>query len=100
MSSALATSRGGNGGGGYLQRAPGPSGLAEVVDLILDKGRVIDAYVRGTRVRIQLLPTDARLVTARVDPSLRFAEAVVRLRLEARCKGLPELLDEGVESGA
>ena len=100
MSSALATTRGGNGGGGYLQRAPGPSGLAEIVDLILDKGLVIDAYVRVSLVGIELLTIDARIVIASVDTYLRFAEAVDRLHLEDRGKGLPELLDEGVESGA
>ena len=98
-SGALATTRGGN-GGGYLQRAPGPSGLAEIVDLILDKGLVIDAYVRVSLVGIELLTIDARIVIASVDTYLRFAEAVDRLHIEDRGKGLPELLDEGVESGA
>jgi hypothetical protein len=100
MSSALATTRGGDGTGGYLQRAPGPSGLAEIVDLILDKGLVIDAYVRVSLVGIELLTIDARIVIASVDTYLRFAEAVDRLKLEERDKDLPELLDEGVSSGA
>jgi gas vesicle structural protein len=101
MSSALATTtRGGNGASGYLQRAPGPSGLAEVIDLILDKGLVIDAYVRVSLVGIELLTIDARIVIASVDTYLRFAEAVDRLRLEERDKDLPELLDDGIQSGA
>jgi Gas vesicle protein len=48
----------------YLQRAPSPSGLAEIVDLILDKGLVIDAYVRLSLVGIELLTIDARAGSA------------------------------------
>ncbi len=89
-------------GGGALQRAPRPSGLADVLDVILDKGIVIDAYVRVALVGIELLTIDARIVIASVDTYLRFAEAVNRLDLAqtGNQKGLPDLLDEGVESGA
>ena len=66
----------------YLQRAPSPSGLADVVDLILDKGLVIDAYVRVAVIGIELITIDARIVIASVDTYLRFAEAVNRLDLE------------------
>ena len=59
----------------YLQRAPSPSGLADVVDLILDKGLVIDAYVRIAVIGIELITIDARIVIASVDTYLRFAEA-------------------------
>ena len=65
----------------YLQRAPSPSGLADVVDLILDKGLVIDAYVRVAVIGIELITIDARIVIASVDTYLRFAEAVNRLDL-------------------
>lgn len=68
---------------GYLQRAPSPSGLADVVDLILDKGLVIDAYVRVSVIGIELVTIDARIVIASVDTYLRFAEAVNRLDLRA-----------------
>jgi len=85
---------------GYLQRAPNPNGLAEVVDLILDKGLVIDAYVRVSLVGIEVLTIDARIVIASVDTYLRFAEAVNRLDLTQQAKDLPDMLDEGVESGA
>ena len=61
-------------GGGYLER-PAPSGLADVVEVILDKGIVIDAYVRVSLVGIELLTIDARIVIASVDTYLRFAEA-------------------------
>jgi hypothetical protein len=69
------------GGGNYLQRTPRPSGLADVVDLILDKGLVIDAYVRVAVIGIELITIDARIVIASVDTYLRFAEAVNRLDL-------------------
>jgi hypothetical protein len=61
---------------------PSPSGLADVVDLILDKGLVIDVYVRVSLVGIELLTIDARIVVASVDTYLRFAEAVGRIEVE------------------
>src|SRR5437763_14327475 len=83
----------------YLQRAPSPSGLADVVDLILDKGLVIDAYVRVAVIGIEILTIDARIVIASVDTYLRFAEPVNRLDLVAtETQGLPELM-EGVTGG-
>jgi hypothetical protein len=57
------------------------SSLVDVVDLILDKGLVIDAYVRVSVIGIELLVIDARVVVASVDTYLRFAEAVNRLDL-------------------
>src|SRR5213080_3101611 len=66
---------------GTISRAPRPSSLADVLDLILDKGLVIDAYVRVSVVGIELLTVDARVVVASVDTYLRFAEAVNRLDL-------------------
>jgi hypothetical protein len=65
----------------YLQRAPSPSGLADVLDVILDKGLVIDAFVRVSVIGIELITIDARIVVASVDTYLRFAEAVNRLDL-------------------
>ena len=76
----------------YLQRAPSPSGLADVVDLILDKGLVIDAYVRVAVIGIELVTIDARIVIASVDTYLRFAEQVNRLDLtQTEAAGLAEL---------
>jgi hypothetical protein len=87
-------------GGGYLER-PRPSGLAEVVELILDKGLVIDAYVRVSLVGIELLTIDARIVIASVDTYLRFAEATNRLDLyEKGGKDLPEMVEGMTQSGA
>ena len=86
--------------GGYLER-PAPSGLADVVEVILDKGIVIDAYVRVSLVGIELLTIDARIVIASVDTYLRFAEATNRLDLyEKGGKDLPEVIGELQESGA
>ncbi len=85
----------------YLQRAPSPSGLADVLDLILDKGLVIDAYVRVAVIGIELITIDARIVIASVDTYLRFAEAVNRLDLmQTETQGLPELMEGLTESGA
>jgi hypothetical protein len=82
----------------YLQRAPSPSGLADVVELILDKGLVIDAYVRIAVIGIELITIDARIVIASVDTYLRFAEAVNRLDLtQTELAGLPELQEKGAE---
>jgi hypothetical protein len=100
MSTTALTTRGTS--SNYLQRSPSPSGLAEVIDLILDKGLVIDLYVRVSLVGIELLVIDARIVVASVDTYLRFAEAVNRLDIAAAddSEGLPELLDDLRESGA
>ena len=80
--------------GGYLER-PAPSGLADVIEIVLDKGIVIDAYVRVSLLGIELLTVDARIVVASVDTYLRFAEATNRLDLwEKGGKDLTEVLDE------
>ena len=80
----------------YLQRTPSPSGLAEVLDVILDKGLVIDAYVRVSVIGIEVLTIDARIVIASVDTYLRFAEAVNRLDLgETESAGIKELRGNG-----
>jgi hypothetical protein len=84
----------------YLQRAPSPSGLAEVLDLILDKGLVIDAYLRVSLVGIEVLTIDARIVVASVDTYLRFAEAVNRLDLASQQEGLTDMIGDATESGA
>src|SRR5947208_15077225 len=67
-------------GGGYVQRSSS-SGLAEVLDILLDKGLVIDVFLRVSLVGIELLTVDARIVIASVDTYLLFAEAVNRLDL-------------------
>ena len=87
-------------GGGYLER-PAPSGLADVIEIILDKGIVIDAYIRVSLVGIELLTIDARIVIASVDTYLRFAEATNRLDLyEKGGKDLSEFVGDMQEGGA
>ncbi|OLF14412.1 gas vesicle protein [Actinophytocola xinjiangensis] len=88
------------GGGSGVER-PTSSSLADVIDTILDKGLVIDAYVRVSLVGIELLTIDARVVVASVDTYLRFAEAVNRLDISADEKqGLPDLVGGMQESGS
>ena len=85
-----------------VNRAPRPSSLADVLDVVLDKGIVIDAYVRVAVVGIELLTIDARIVIASVDTYLRFAEAVNRLDIQPQDQvaGLPGLMNELTEGGA
>lgn len=83
------------GGGG-----PSSSSLADVIDTILDKGLVIDAYVRVSLVGIELLTIDARVVIASVDTYLRFAEAVNRLDISDEKETLPDLVGDMQEGGA
>src|SRR3954454_7468832 len=75
----------------------GPSGLADVLDVLLDKGLVIDAFVRVSLVGIELLTIDARVVVAGVDTYLHFAEAVNRLDLLQvnNSQTVPELFGAG-----
>jgi gas vesicle structural protein len=85
---------------GYVTRS-NSSGLAEVLDVILDKGLVVDIFLRVSLVGIELLTVDARIVIASVDTYLRFAEAVNRLDLgESSNEGLPELVSDMTSDGA
>jgi uncharacterized membrane protein YgcG len=88
------------GGSGYVARSSS-SGLYDVLELILDKGLVIDVFVRVSLIGIEILTIDARIVIASVDTYLRFAEAVNRLDLMAtETQGLPELMEGITEGGA
>jgi gas vesicle structural protein len=87
-------------GAGYVQRSSA-SGLADVLDILLDKGLVIDIFVRVSLVGIELLTIDARIVIASVDTYLRFAEAVNRLDLgQSSDEGLPQLVEDMTSDGA
>jgi gas vesicle structural protein len=93
------------GGGGVVERGGGGpgGGLADVVELILDKGLVIDVFVRVSLVGIEILTVDARIVVASVDTFLRFAEATNRADLYgkgAKPKDLGELTQSITEGGA
>jgi gas vesicle structural protein len=88
------------GGSGYVARSSS-SGLYDVLELILDKGLVIDVFVRVSLIGIEILTIDARIVIASVDTYLRFAEAVNRLDLMAtETQGLPELMEDITGDGA
>ncbi|MBC9713151.1 gas vesicle structural protein GvpA [Streptomyces sp. TRM66268-LWL] len=81
----------------------GTSGLYDVLELVLDRGLVIDAFVRVSLVGIEILKIDIRVVVASVDTYLRFAEACNRLDLETGSKkpaGLTEIVGgDASESG-
>jgi hypothetical protein len=75
--------------------------LADVLDVLLDKGLVIDVFLRVSLVGIELLTVDARIVIASVDTYLRFAEAVNRLDLgQSSDKGVPEMVEDVTSGGA
>ncbi|GAA2438614.1 gas vesicle protein GvpJ [Streptomyces macrosporus] len=96
MTTAVPAQRSAGGGGGS-------SGLYDVLELILDRGLVIDAFIRVSLVGIEILKIDVRVVVASVDTYLRFAEACNRLDLESgprKSPGLPEVLESATESGA
>ncbi|MFJ2669117.1 gas vesicle structural protein GvpA [Streptomyces sp. NPDC087525] len=81
----------------------GSGNLYDVLELILDRGLVIDAFVRVSIVGIEILKIDVRVVVAGVDTYLRFAEACNRLDLESGRKAPTQLTDivgDTVESGA
>ncbi|GHE45426.1 gas vesicle structural protein GvpA [Streptomyces vinaceus] len=93
-------------GGSPVVRGQGggsTSSLYDVLELILDRGLVIDVFVRVSLVGIELIKIDARIVVASVDTYLRFAEACNRLDLEAGRKApaqLPDVMGKMVEGGA
>ena len=85
-----------------IRRAPNSSGLYDILDLILDKGIVIDAFVRVSLVGIELVTVDLRVVIASVDTYLRYAEGAERLQLYERSgsKQLPDVVSGGMKKAA
>jgi gas vesicle structural protein len=84
-------------------RPSGNSGnlIYDVVELVLDRGLVIDVFARVALVGIEIVTIDARVVVASVDTYLQFAEACGRLDLSsAKPVGLPALVGEVAEQGA
>ena len=67
-----------------VERAPGGTSLIDVLDRVLDKGIVIDAWVRISLVGIDLITVEARIVVASIDTYLRYAEAVGITQLASR----------------
>ena len=59
-----------------VERAPGGTSLIDVLDRVLDKGIVVDAWVRISLVGIDLITVEARIVVASIDTYLKYAEAV------------------------
>ena len=59
-----------------VEKSMASSSLVEVIDRILDKGIVIDAWARVSLVGIELLTVEARVVVASVETFLKYAEAV------------------------
>jgi gas vesicle structural protein len=81
----------------------GSGNLYDVLELILDRGLVIDAFVRVSLVGIEILKIDVRVVVASVDTYLRFAEACNRLDLESgrnKPPGLTDIVGKVTEDGA
>ncbi|MDT0462578.1 gas vesicle structural protein GvpA [Streptomyces gibsoniae] len=93
-------------GGGGPPAAGGGGGtgnLYDVLELVLDRGLVIDVFARVSLVGIEILKVDARVVVASVDTYLRFADACNRLDLESGRKApaqLPDLVEGVTEGGA
>lgn len=73
-----------------VQKTTDSSSLAEVIDRILDKGIVIDAFARVSLVGIEILTVEARVVIASVDTWLRYANAVGLLRDDVQEEGFVE----------
>jgi len=93
----------GEGGGGVPAAGGGSGNLYDVLELVLDRGLVIDAFARVSLVGIELVKIDARVVVASVDTYLRFAEACNRLDLESGRKApaqLSDIVEGGIGAGA
>src|SRR4051794_13288080 len=82
-----------------VRRAPNSAGLYDVLDLILDKGIVVDAFVRVSLVGIELLTVDLRVVIASVDTYLRYAEGIERLNVRGDERTEPATLPGMVGKG-
>jgi gas vesicle structural protein len=85
-----------------IRRAPNGAGLYDVLDLILDKGIVIDGFVRVSLVGIELLTIDLRIVVASVDTYLRYAEGVERLGVykSSQPAKIPDMVEGGMKGHA
>lgn len=80
-----------------VERAPGGTSLIDVLDRVLDKGIVIDAWVRISLVGIDLITIEARVVVASIDTYLKYAEAVGLTPVVSRpalAPGATEIVEE------
>src|SRR5438477_9889104 len=83
-----------------VERAPGGTSLIDVLDRVLDKGIVIDAWVRVSLVGIDLITVEARVIVASLDTYLRYAEAMgitAPVARPALTRGTREELPESIE---
>ncbi|MCZ7380248.1 MAG: gas vesicle structural protein GvpA [Candidatus Methanoperedens sp.] len=71
-----------------VEQTPDSSSLAEVLDRILDKGVVVDAWARVSLVGIEILTIEARVVVASVDTFLHYAEEITKIE-QAAIKAAP-----------
>lgn len=83
-----------------VERAAGGTSLIDVLDRILDKGIVIDAWIRVSLVGIDLITVEARVVVASIDTYLRYAEALGITSTVARPAAGPGAAGAAVGSGA
>ena len=81
-----------------VERAAGGTSLIDVLDRVLDKGIVIDAWVRVSLVGIDLITVEARVVVASIDTYLKYSEAVGTVtpiaKPAAEGKGYDEVIAE------
>jgi hypothetical protein len=73
-----------------VERSPGGNSLIDVLDRVLDKGIVIDAWVRVSLVGIDLITVEARVVVASIDTYLKYSEAVGQTSRQVEPEPLPE----------
>jgi hypothetical protein len=84
-----------------VERAPGGTSLIDVLDRVLDKGIVIDAWVRVSLVGIDLITVEARVVVASIDTYLKYSEAVGQVGPMSRpASELPSHQDLAAENAA
>jgi gas vesicle structural protein len=86
-----------------VERAPGGTSLIDVLDRVLDKGIVIDAWVRVSLVGIDLITVEARVVVASIDTYLKYSEAVGQVAPISRpvpAAELPSALDLSAENAS
>lgn len=78
-----------------VERAPAGSSLVDVLDRVLDKGIVIDAYVRVTLVGIELIGVEARIVVASVETYLKYSDQIGVAGMISRPTLRPPVEEEG-----
>ena len=80
-----------------VERQPGGTSLIDVLDRVLDKGIVIDAWIRVSLVGIDLITVEARVVGASIDTYLKYSEAVSQVAPVSRPQ--PELVERAPQPG-